>query len=155
MAPSTSTPEASLPQRLLASSTSDSSLFQLAWLIARLVAGGLMIHNGIDKLGNVEGFATNVVSFIGLPFPVFFTYCAAYVEIISAGLLMLGFLTRANALALLGTMAVAIFFHLKGDGLKVAPLETASLYATLYMFLLVNGPGTLSLDSILAKKFDS
>ena len=155
MAPSTSSNEASLPQRLLAPSSSDSSLFQLVWLIARLVAGGLMIHNGIDKLGNVEGFATNVVSFIGLPFPVFFTYCAAYVEIISAGLLMVGFLTRANALALLGTMAVAIFFHLKGDGLKIAPLETASLYAAAYLFFLVNGPGTLSLDAILAKKFDS
>ncbi len=114
-----------------------------------------MIHNGIGKLGDVEGFATHVVSFIGLPFPVFFTYCAAYVEIISAGLLMLGFLTRANALALLGTMGVAIFFHLKGDGFKIAPLETASLYATLYLFLLANGPGLFSLDALIAKKFES
>ena len=114
-----------------------------------------MIHNGINKLGDVEGFATHVVSFIGLPFPVFFTYCAAYVEIISAGLLMVGFLSRLNALALLGTMGVAIFFHLKGDGFQIAPLETASLYATLYLFLLANGPGQFSLDAIIAKKFDS
>ncbi|MEM7061619.1 MAG: DoxX family protein [Cyanobacteria bacterium P01_B01_bin.77] len=145
----------SLPQQLLAPGTSDSPLFQLMWLIARLAAGGLMIHNGLDKLADVQGFADNVVSYIGLPYPVFFTYCAAYVEVISAGLIMLGFLTRPNALALLATMGVAIFFHIKGNGLKVTPLETAALYSALYLFLLVNGSGKWSLDALIAQKFDS
>ena len=145
----------SLPQQLLAPGSSDSSLFQLMWLIARLAAGGLMIHNGLDKLADVQGFADNVVSYIGLPYPVFFTYCAAYVEVVSAGLIMLGFLTRPNALALLATMGVAIFFHIKGNGLKVTPLETAALYSALYLFLLVNGSGKWSLDALIAQKFES
>ena len=145
----------SLSQQLLAPGSSDSSLFQLMWLIARLAAGGLMIHNGLDKLADVQGFADNVVSYIGLPYPVFFTYCAAYVEVVSAGLIMLGFLARPNALALLATMGVAIFFHIKGNGLKVTPLETAALYSALYLFLLVNGSGKWSLDALIAQKLDA
>ncbi|MDV3351181.1 DoxX family protein [Leptothoe sp. LEGE 181152] len=145
----------SLLQVLLASNTSNSSLFQVFWLVARLAAGGLMIHNGLDKLADIQGFADNVVSYIGLPYPVFFTYCAAYIEVVSAVLIMLGLLSRPNALALLATMGVAIFFHIKGNGLKVTPLETASLYATFYTFFLVNGPGQWSLDELIAKKIRS
>ncbi|ESA33603.1 hypothetical protein N836_20785 [Leptolyngbya sp. Heron Island J] len=145
----------SLLQVLLASNTSNSSLFQVFWLVARLAAGGLMIHNGLDKLADIQGFADNVVSYIGLPYPVFFTYCAAYIEVVSAALIMLGLLSRPNALALLATMGVAIFFHIKGNGLKVTPLETASLYATFYTFFLVNGPGQWSLDELIAKKIRS
>ena len=145
----------SLLQNLLKSNTSNSVLFQVFWLLARLAAGGLMIHNGLDKLSDIQGFADNVVSYIGLPYPIFFTYCAAYVEVISAVLIMLGFLSRPNALALLATMGVAIFFHIKGNGLKVTPLETASLYATFYLFFLVNGPGQWSIDELIAKKISS
>ena len=90
-----------------------------------------------------------------MPYPVFFTYCAAYVEVISAGLIILGFLTRPNALALLATMGVAIFFHIKGNGLKVTPLETASLYGAMYVFFLINGPGQWSLDALIAKKLEA
>ena len=150
-----STTRQSLSQMVFRSNTSDSAIFQLFWLIARLAAGGLMIHNGLDKLNDVQGFADNVVTYIGLPYPIFFTYCAAYIEVVSAVLIMLGLLTRANAVALLVTMSVAIFFHIKGNGLKVTPLETASLYAALYAFFLVNGPGQWSIDALIAKKFCS
>ena len=150
-----STTRQSLSQVVFRSNTSDSAIFQLFWLVARLAAGGLMIHNGLDKLNDVQGFADNVVTYIGLPYPIFFTYCAAYIEVVSAVLIMLGLLTRANAVALLVTMSVAIFFHIKGNGLKVTPLETASLYAALYAFFLVNGPGQWSIDALIAKKFCS
>ncbi len=142
----------SIPIQWLSSSNSDGFLFQILWLVVRLAVGGLMIHNGLDKLNDVQGFADNVVSFIGLPYPRFFTYCAAYIEIISSILITLGLLTRLNALALLSTMGVAIFFHIKADGLVIPPLETASLYATLYSFLFVIGPGQWSLDEMITKK---
>lgn len=137
---------------LLVSRSSDSVLFQVIWLVIRLLVGGLMIHNGLNKLGDIPGFADGVVRFIGLPYPVFFTYCAAYTEMVGSGLLLLGLLTRLNAAALLGTMAVAIFFHLKANGLAVAPLETASLYAGLYAFFLISGGGQWSLDEVIVKK---
>ena len=144
----------SFPQRLLMSNAPDGVLFQGFWLAARLAVGGLMIHNGLNKLADVQGFADNVISLIGLPYPIFFTYCAAYIELIGSIFIILGLLTRLNAIALLATMGVAIFFHLKANGLKVTPLETASLYATLYTFFLVSGPGAWSLDALIAKKFN-
>jgi putative oxidoreductase len=128
---------------------------QIAWATLRVFVGLLMVHNGLDKLKDVQGFADNVVAFIGLPYPVFFTYCAAYTEIVGSILLVLGLLTRVNAAALLVTMLVAIFFHLKGDGFKIPPLETASLYALCYLFFVINGGGVFSVDSLLLKPLQS
>lgn len=137
------------------STSVDNLGFQSVWLVARVLAGLLMIHNGLDKLADVQGFADNVVTFIGLPYPVFLTYCAAYIEIVGAVLLSVGLLTRLSALSLFLTMLVAIYFHLKGDGLKIPPLETASLYALFYVLFVVNGAGIFSLDALLAKWFIS
>ena len=139
--------------RILFQSMTDESLWlQIFWLLIRVSAGGLMIHNGLDKLANVQGFADNVVTYIGLPYPVFLTYCAAYTEIVGAILLAFGLLTRPSAAALLGTMLVAMFFHIKGNGLKVMPLETAALYASFYLFFLVNSPGKFAIDTWLWQK---
>ena len=137
------------------STSVDNLGFQSVWLVVRVLAGVLMIHNGLDKLADVQGFADYVVTFIGLPYPVFLTYCAAYIEIVGAVLLSIGLLTRLSALSLLLTMLVAIYFHVKGDGLKIPPLETASLYASFYLLFLLNGAGIFSLDALLAKWFIS
>lgn len=123
---------------------------QVAWTIARIVVGLLMIHNRFSKLADVQGFASGVVSFIGLPYPVFLTYCAAYAEIVSSILLVVGLFTRLNALVLLLTMLIAIFFHLKKDGWHIPPLETASLYALWFGCFLLNGGGLFSLDTAIA-----
>lgn len=140
----------SLLGSLFKSDATDNTILQLTWLIVRATVGLLMIHNGIDKLGNVQGFAENVVAFIGLPFPVFLTYCAAYAEIVGSILLVLGLFTRLDASVLLVTMLVAIYFHLKADGFKIMPLETASLYALLFLFFLSSGGGRFSLDALIA-----
>jgi len=134
------------------STLADNTALQLTWTILRLCAGVLMIHNGLGKLADVNGFAENVVAFIGFPFPVFFTYCAAYTEIIAAILLAIGLLTRPAAAALLFTMVIAIYFHVKDTGLDIGPYETASLYALSYLVFLVNGGGLFSLDALIAKQ---
>ncbi|MGD1913412.1 MAG: DoxX family protein [Rivularia sp. (in: cyanobacteria)] len=145
----------SLLLTIFQSTSVDNVGFQSLWLVVRVLAGLLMIHNGLDKLADVQGFADNVVTFIGLPYPVFLTYCAAYIEIVGAILLSVGLLTRLSALSLFLTMLVAIYFHLKGDGLQIPPLETASLYALFYLLFLLNGAGNFSLDALLAKWFIS
>ncbi|MEL6438973.1 MAG: DoxX family protein [Cyanobacteria bacterium J06621_8] len=137
--------------RFLSSNFTGNITFQSIWLLIRVIAGVLMIHNGFNKLGDVPGFADNVVTAIGLPFPVFFTYCAAYTEVVGAIFLALGLFTRLSAIALFGTMLVAIYFHIKVDGLLIAPLETASLYAAIYILFTVNGGGSFSLDSLITK----
>lgn len=128
---------------------------QIVWTMLRVFVGLLMIHNGFSKLADVDGFAEGVVAFIGLPFPVFFTYCAAYVEIVGSILFALGLFTRPAAVALFGTMLVAIYFHLKDTGLSISAYETASLYALCFLFCLINGAGQFSLDTLVASYVSS
>ncbi|MBF2077225.1 MAG: DoxX family protein [Synechococcales cyanobacterium T60_A2020_003] len=123
---------------------------QLAWLVLRVVAGTVMIHNGLDKLSNIESFAQAYVEVIGLPFPIFFSYVAAYTELIGAPLLILGFLTRPAAAGLFGTMLVAMYHHVLVAGFSIPYLELSALYAACFLFYLVNGAGLFSLDALLA-----
>lgn len=144
----------SLISSLLQSDLSPNPLFQFAWLVIRVVVGLLMIHNGFSKLADVPGFADHVIGVIGLPFPIFFTYCAAFTEIGASILLIFGVLTRLSALSLLFTMLIAVYFHLKSDGFQIPPLETASLYGLCYLALIAGGGGNFSIDNLLAKVFD-
>ena len=143
-------PKPTLLSATLQSTAIENRAVQVAWTISRVAVGLLMIHNGFSKLADVQGFASGVVSFIGLPYPVFLTYCAAYAEIVSSILLVVGLFTRLNALILLFTMLIALFFHLKKDGWQIPPLETASLYALWFGFFLTNGGGLFSLDTVIA-----
>lgn len=123
---------------------------QAVWTILRIIAGIVMIHNGLDKLGNIESFAQAYVQVIGLPFPIFFSYVAAYTELIGAPLLALGLFTRPAALGLFSTMLVAIYHHVLVAGLSIPYLELSTLYAACFLFFLVNGAGLFSLDTLLA-----
>lgn len=125
---------------------------QAAWTVLRLVAGLVMIHNGLDKLSNIESFAQAYVSVIGLPFPIFFSYVAAYTELIGAPLLALGLLTRPAALGLFSTMLVAIYHHISVAGLSIPYLELSMLYAAVFLNFLVNGAGQFSFDAIAANQ---
>lgn len=123
---------------------------QSAWTVLRVVAGLVMIHNGLDKLADIESFAQAYVSVIGLPFPIFFSYVAAYTELLGAPLLALGFLTRPAALGLFSTMLVAMYHHIKVAGFSIPYLELSMLYAACFLFFVVNGAGLFSIDALLS-----
>lgn len=123
---------------------------QIAWTVLRIVAGVVMIHNGLDKLGNIESFAQAYVSVIGLPFPIFFSYVAAYTELIGTPLLALGLLTRPAAFGLFSTMMVAIYHHVKVAGFSLPYLELSALYAACFLVFTVNGGGLFALDTWIA-----
>lgn len=129
---------------------SPSYFSQVGWTVLRVVAGLVMIHNGLDKLANIESFAQAYVEVIGLPFPIFFSYCAAYTELLGAPLLALGLFTRPAALGLFGTMSVAMYHHILVAGFSIPYLELSMLYAACFLFFLLNGAGIFSLDSLLA-----
>merc|ERR1712174_184531 len=84
-------------------------------LALRISTCALMIHHGLDKIQNVDGFSANVVAkFFGfLPGdPSFWTLSAAGTQIVGSGLLALGILARPVALSMCATMTVAVIFHL-------------------------------------------
>ncbi|MFM7614728.1 MAG: DoxX family protein, partial [Synechococcales cyanobacterium] len=63
---------------------------QATLAIARVVIGVMMVHNGQDKLSDIENFAHTYVEYLGLPFPIFLSYIAAYTELIGAPLVAIG-----------------------------------------------------------------
>ena len=77
-------------------------------LILRLSIGTMLIHHGYEKTADIENFADAFVRPLHLPFPIFLSYIAAYSEIYGSWLLIIGLLTRFGALAIVGTISVAI-----------------------------------------------
>jgi putative oxidoreductase len=128
---------------------------QTAFAILRVVVGVMMVHNGIDKLGNIESFAEAYVKVIGLPFPIFFSYVAAFTELLGAPLVAIGFLTRPAALGLFSTMCVAMYHHIKVAGLSLPYLELSAVYAACFLFFVVNGGGLFSTDALIAYGLDA
>ncbi|BAZ44492.1 DoxX family protein [Chondrocystis sp. NIES-4102] len=127
---------------------------QTAWAIFRAVVGIMMIHNGLDKLSNIESFAQAYVAYMGLPFPIFLSYVAAYTELIGSLLLILGLFTRPAALGLFSTMCVAMYHHVLVAGLSIPYLELSAIYAACFLFFLINGAGLFSSDALITNLLD-
>ena len=128
---------------------------QTSWAIFRVVVGIMMIHNGLDKLANIEGFAEAYVAYIGLPFPIFLSYVAAYTELIGAPLVAIGLFTRPAALGLFATMCVAMYHHISVAGLSIPYIELSAIYAACFLFFLINGAGLFSTDALLTNWLNS
>ena len=127
---------------------------QTSWAILRAVVGIMMIHNGMDKLANIESFAQAYVAYMGLPFPIFLSYVAAFTELIGAPLLIIGLFTRPAALGLFATMCVAMYHHILVAGLSIPYLELSAIYAACFLFFLVNGAGLFSSDALITNLLD-
>ncbi|MBE9214797.1 DoxX family protein [Plectonema cf. radiosum LEGE 06105] len=130
-------------------------LSQTGWAVLRAIVGVMMIHNGLDKLGNIESFAEAYVQVIGLPFPIFFSYVAGFTELIGASLLILGLLTRLAGLGLFSTMCVAMYHHILVAGLNISYLELSAIYAACFLFFAINGAGLFSSDALIANWLDN
>ena len=135
-------------------SVSPNFFSQTGWAVLRAVVGIMMIHNGLDKLGNIESFAQAYVEVIGLPFPIFFSYVAAFTELIGAPLLILGLFTRPAAFGLFSTMCVAMYHHVLVAGLNISYLELSAIYAACFLFFTINGAGLFSTDALIANLLD-
>lgn len=128
----------------------------------RIGTCALMIHHGIDKIENVDGFSANVVAkFFGfLPGdPSFWTLSAAATQVAGSVLLALGILARPVALSMCATMATAVVFHLLNTGGEGFPLavvpqhsynfELAAMYVGVLAYFSAAGAGAYSVDELV------
>ena len=92
-------------------------------LILRISIGTMLIHHGYEKTTDIQNFADAFVRPIGLPFPIFSSYIAAYSEIYGSWLLIVGLFTRLGALAIIGTITVAIYHAIVTAGFNIYLLE--------------------------------
>ena len=127
----------------------------LGFLILRLAIGTMLIHHGFEKLDNIENFAEAFVKPIHLPFPIFMSYIAAFSEIGGSILLMTGLGVRFGALAILGTMSIAIYHALAINGFNIYLLELLVVYWGGAAALVLNGGGQFSIDHLISLKFQS
>ena len=124
-------------------------------LIARLVIGLLMAGHGAQKafgwfgghgLAGVSGFFET----LGFRPGRLFAIAAAYSEIISGLLVVLGFLGPIGPALMLSVMIVAAVSVHWGKGvLGSNGIEVPLLYAAIAVALAFTGPGRFSLDALL------
>ena len=141
---------ASITRLVVSSELASASLTQASILLFRVVLGTVMVHNGLDKLGDINGFAEAYVEVIGLPFPIFFAYCAAITETVASPLLALGLFTRPAALGLFSTMVVANYHHILVSGFSIPSIELSSIYAVSFAFFVIYGGGKYAIDTLIA-----
>ncbi|MFL6245166.1 MAG: DoxX family protein [Thermoanaerobaculia bacterium] len=131
-------------------------------LILRLAAGAIFIPHGWPKVmgeGGAAAFAADMATTYHIP--TFLGYLAAYAEVVGAMLLIVGLLTRLDALLLAGTMFVATFIVQLPDALYEVPPDAIkafvvmkgielplALFAICVAIVLI-GPGRVSLDHVL------
>ena len=126
-----------------------------AFLILRVFTGALLIHHGFEKLNDINNFAEAFVRPLHLPFPITLSYLAAGSEIGGSWLLILGLGTRFGALAILGTMSVAIYHAIVTSGFNIYLLELLALYFASSFSIILLGPGMFSADYLIKETIQS
>lgn len=130
----------------------------LAPLGTRLVMGQAYYQTGSGKIAN---FA-NTVSFfgeLGIPYPEANAFFVSRLEFWGGLLLIAGLLTRVVAAGLAATMVVAIATAdredfvgaLQGSGEKGLTDVVPFVYLLFLVWLVLYGPGPVSLDALLAR----
>ena len=134
--------------RKLLSTKYSAGAFNSAMLILRLGLGILMMHTGYNKLVNFGEMQLKFMNFMGIGSTASLAL-VVFAEFFCSLFLILGLFTRFAAIPLIVTMCVALFkahnAEVFGDG------QTAALYLTGYLVLLLVGPGRVSVDSMIGK----
>ena len=126
----------------------------LGLLVLRVFTGALLIHHGYEKLANIENFADAFVRPLHLPFPILLSYVAAFSEVVGSWFLITGLLTRMGALAVAGTISVAIYHAIVTAGFNIYLLELLGLYFAAAVAVLSCGPGVFSIDELIARRLE-
>jgi putative oxidoreductase len=127
-------------------------------LLTRLVIGQAFFFTGRGKLASPEntiGFFTE----LGIPFPAANAAFVSRLEYYGGMLLIVGLATRLVSLGLASTMVVAlstahrheILAAVHGVGDKILPDFPAFAYLMFLLWLIVFGPGPVSLDALISR----
>lgn len=114
-----------------------------ALLLMRVVVGLMMAVHGYGKVANFAEMSTKFADPFGMG-PTISLVMAIFAELGCSFLLLVGLFTPVALLFLIVTMLVAAFIAHADDPWKVK--ELAVLYLSIYVTLLVSGPGRYSLD---------
>src|SRR6266849_1359508 len=123
-------------------------------VLVRLFVGYFFMETGWGKLHNLEGFADRFAGW-GIPWPYFNAALSAYTEFIGGLLTIFGIGTRLVSIPMIINMLVAILkVNLKSVNDVDGFVELDEpLYALTYLWLLISGPGWVSVDYQISRVF--
>ncbi|MDR3385617.1 MAG: DoxX family protein [Rudaea sp.] len=126
----------------------------LAPLVVRLFFGYFWLETGWAKLHNLDGAIARFVDW-GIPYAAFNAPLSAGTEFVGGVLLMLGLVTRLTSAVMIFNLIVAIALvvikNVHGFDDFVELDEFVDIL--IFFWLIVAGPGTVSLDALIAKRF--
>jgi putative oxidoreductase len=125
-------------------------------LLARLVIGAIFVPTGWGKLHalpDIVGFFRE----LGIPYPEIQAPFVSGVELVCGALVLAGLATRLAAVPLIGTMVVAILTAIwpQLDSWREIFGKEELHYVALLAYLVVSGPGVLSLDALIARRIET
>lgn len=134
--------------RKLLSTKYSAGAFNTAMLLLRLSFGILMMHSGYYKLVHFAELQPKFMNFLGIGTSMSLAL-VVFAEFFCSMFLILGLFTRFAAIPLIVVMCVALFKAHNGD--VFGDGQTAALYLTGYLVLLLVGAGRVSVDSMIGK----
>jgi putative oxidoreductase len=126
-------------------------------ILIRIVVGLIFLSEGIQKFLFPDLLGTVRFEKIGFSDPAFWAYFTATFEIICGSLILIGLLARVAALPLIIIMITAFIttkwpiLVSKGFWTMAHEYRTDFAMTVLLIFLLINGSGSLSIDSKINK----
>lgn len=124
-------------------------------LVLRIGIGIIFIIHGLPKLmGGSEVWSQlgSTMSLIGISFaPALWGFLAAAAETLGGVFILLGFLHRFSALALVFTMLIAILMH-TSSGDPFAIYSNALKALVIFVALAITGPGRYSVDYMFFRR---
>jgi putative oxidoreductase len=133
------------------------ALKRIDWLpatVARATVGVIFLTSGWGKVHNL-GKVTGFFAELGIPAPGLNAVVVSYSELVCGALLLVGLASRLATIPLLVSMAVALATAKAADihGLSDLFGTVEFTYLALLLVIAVNGPGPLSADRLLARRF--
>jgi len=130
-----------------------SRLDWLAPLAVRVLFGYFWLETGWAKLHNLDGFTERFIGW-GIPFPAFSATLSAATEFGGGLFILLGLFTRLISIPMIINMIVAIAVVAIKPVTSLAEFVEIDepLYTLIFFWLLMAGPGRISIDALIAKR---
>jgi putative oxidoreductase len=120
-----------------------------SWVLfaARVIFALLLVRHGLDKLMNFNAMSSQFPALLGMDSE-WSLILSIFGELVCGLAVTIGLFTRLALIPMIVNMSVAFFM---AHGGSIEQGELALLYLLVYVFLLLAGPGNISIDGKIGK----
>lgn len=124
-------------------------------LLTRLFAGYFFLETGLGKVQNLPAMTERFMEW-GIPAPAFNAALSGYTELIGGALIMIGLFTRLACVPMIINMIVAVVSVKSREVAELSDFVELDepMYALAFLWLLFVGPGKISLDYHLSRRWE-